>query len=453
MPVKWSTTRLGDLCTKIGSGATPRGGRDVYLPRSKYALIRSQNVHNDGFRSDGVVFINDRHAAELDGVEVRSGDVLLNITGDSVARSCRVDDRVLPARVNQHVAIVRADPTRLDPLFLRYFLIAPETQSKLLSWAGSGATRNALTKGMLEAFEIIAPSDVMEQRAIGATLAKLDDKIELNRRMSETLEEIARALFRSWFVDFDPVHANMEGRDTGLPRSLAELFPDRLELSDLGNIPSGWRVTSLGQLFRPKDECVLTGPFGSNLHAHDYRDEGVPLILVKHVVAGRVLDHDVPLVGKHKLPELARYRLQLGDIVFTRVGAVGRSAYVHPPTVGWLISGQLLRIRIPNWEVVHPRYLAQLFLEKAFTQVVEAHALGTTRPSLNTRLLLDLKFVLPTPGLLRIFAEMASSLDAKVQAAARESKALAELRDALLPKLLSGEMRVGAAREQLGCSQ
>ena len=115
-----------------------------------------------------------------------------------------------------------------------------------MSWAGSGGTRNALTKGMIEAFDVPVPEDVAEQRAIAHILGTLDDKIELNRRMNETLEAMARALFKSWFVDFDPVRAKMEGRHTGLPRRhLADLFPDRLVDSEMGEIPEGWEVTSL----------------------------------------------------------------------------------------------------------------------------------------------------------------------------------------------------------------
>ncbi|HWQ40383.1 MAG TPA: restriction endonuclease subunit S [Burkholderiales bacterium] len=251
---EWARIRLGDVCTKIGSGATPRGGSDVYLHDGPYALIRSQNVYNDGFHHEGLAFIDEKQAAELENVEVLDGDVLLNITGDSVARACQVDSKVLPARVNQHVAIIRPDPSQLAPRFLRYVLISPEMQTKLLSWAGSGGTRNALTKGMIESFDVLAPTDIAEQRAIAHILGTLDDKIELNRRMSETLEAMARALFQSWFVYFDPVRAKMEGRwrrgDSlpGLPGHLYDLFPARLVDSELGEIPEGWEVASLPNL-------------------------------------------------------------------------------------------------------------------------------------------------------------------------------------------------------------
>ena len=203
----WVSLRLGDVCTKIGSGATPRGGKEVYLKDGPFSLIRSQNVHNNRFSHDGLAFITEQQAAELNNVEVFPDDVLLNITGDSVARACQVAPDVIPARVNQHVAIIRPDASKLSSRFLRYFLVCPETQNMLLSWAGSGGTRNALTKGMIESLDVYAPANVEEQRAIAHVLGTLDDKIELNRRMNETLEAMARALYKSWFVDFDPVRA------------------------------------------------------------------------------------------------------------------------------------------------------------------------------------------------------------------------------------------------------
>ncbi len=131
-PGDWVSINLGRACTKIGSGATPRGGNDVYLPSGQYTLIRSQNVLNESFRHDGLAYISEQHAFGLAGVEVLERDVLLNITGDSGARACQVDPQILPARVNHHVAIIRPDPAKLNPGFLRYFLVCPETQANNL---------------------------------------------------------------------------------------------------------------------------------------------------------------------------------------------------------------------------------------------------------------------------------------------------------------------------------
>lgn len=271
---EWISVRLGDICSKIGSGATPRGGNDVYLTEGPYSLIRSQNIYNDGFRKEGLAFIGEEHAAELDGVEVLMNDVLVNITGDSVARVCQVPPSSLPARVNQHVAIVRPDPDRMNPRFLRYALVSSAMQQRLLLWAGSGGTRNALTKGMLESLEILAPADVGEQRAIAHILGTLDDKIKLNRRMNETLEAMARALFKSWFVDFDPVRAKMEGRWRpgeslpSLPAHLYGLFPDQLVDSELGEIPEGWEICSLQDIATNPRDTVNPAQAPSALFQH-----------------------------------------------------------------------------------------------------------------------------------------------------------------------------------------
>lgn len=208
MAGEWRDISLGKACLKIGSGATPRGGKEAYLGGDT-ALIRSQNIYNDRFVRDGLVFIDNKQADELKNVAVEKGDVLLNITGDSVARCCQVDTDVLPARVNQHVAIIRPNAEVLDAAFLRYSLVSPSVQAHLLALASAGATRNALTKAMIESLSVIAPR-INEQRTIAHILGTLDDKIELNRRRNQTLEAMARALFKDWFVDFGPVRAKMQ---------------------------------------------------------------------------------------------------------------------------------------------------------------------------------------------------------------------------------------------------
>lgn len=244
-----SEIRLGDHARKIGSGATPRGGKDTYLSSGPYALIRSQNVHNAGFSAAGLAFISEAQAQQLRNVEVIADDVLLNITGDSVARACQVDPDVLPARVNQHVAIIRPDTERIDPAFLRYWLVVSGTQALLLALASAGATRNALTKAMIEDLRL-PDMPVTDQRAIGHVLRLLDDKIALNRRMNETLEAMAQAIFRDWFVDFGPVRRKMESAtdpvaimggltpDPARAAQLARLFPAALSEDGL---PVGWQ--------------------------------------------------------------------------------------------------------------------------------------------------------------------------------------------------------------------
>lgn len=175
--------KFKDICTKIGSGATPKGGKEAYCEEG-ISLIRSQNVLDFAFSADGLAFINDLQAEKLKNVIVEEGDVLLNITGDSVARACMVDKKYLPARVNQHVCIVRADLQKAVPSYLLYFLQL--NKEYLLQLAAGGATRNALTKEMINNLELELPS-IKDQQKIAAILDNMQARMDCNNAINENL--------------------------------------------------------------------------------------------------------------------------------------------------------------------------------------------------------------------------------------------------------------------------
>ena len=422
---RWKSIILGHACTKIGSGATPRGGKDVYLPSGPYALIRSQNVLNDGFRHEGLAYIGEQHAADLAGVEVKEGDVLLNITGDSVARACQVDPSILPARVNQHVAIVRPDPTRLEPKFLRYSLVLPNAQAKLLSWAGAGGTRKALTKGMIEAFDIQAPEDVSEQRAIAHILGTLDDKIELNRRMNETLEALARALFKSWFVDFDPVRAKMEGRDTGLPDDLADLCPDRLVDSEMGDIPEGWDAASLGDVAALRRKGADPASEASD----------TPYIGLADMPRGSIA---LTAWGEIGSASSRKSAFKAGDILFGKLRPYFHKVGIAP--VDGLCSTDIvvLSAREPRWS----SFVLACVSSSAFVAHTSQTATGTKMPRTSWQAMSGYQLCRPTDAIASEFQRIVSPMLGRIVGNVHESRTLATLRDTLLPKLISEAIRV-----------
>jgi len=438
---EWVSIRLGAVCTKIGSGATPRGGSEVYLDNGPYALIRSQNVYNNGFHHDGLAFIGEKHAAKLENVEVLKDDVLLNITGDSVARACQVDPGIVPARVNQHVAIIRPDPKKLDPRFLRYFLVSPEMQAKLLSWAGSGGTRNALTKGMIESFHVLAPTDVSEQRAIARILGTLDDKIELNRRMNETLEAMAGAIFKSWFVDFDPVRAKAEGRDPGLPQPLADLFPARLVDSELGEIPEGWAVDTLAEHF---DAVKGVSYKGSGLG-----NSGVPLHNLNSVYEGGGYKYEGIKCYTGDYSE--RHVVRPGDVIVANTEQghdrllIGYAAIV-PEFFGdhGIASHHIYRLKPKPNSPLTAAFLCHLLNSPQMHDVVSGYANGTTVNMLPIDGVQKPQIVSPPGPLVAAFDSLASKAEQRREESVSESRTLAALRDTLLPKLISGELRIDA---------
>lgn len=231
IPENWSLVQLKDITLKIGSGATPRGGSRVYLPeRENAALIRSQNVFDRYFDDTGLAFISNKHAEQLSSVIVLPDDVLLNITGDGITygRACRVQENILPAYVNQHVAIIRPNPNLCSSGYLLSYLTHPQIKVYMESF-NAGGSRRAITKGHIESFEIPLPP-LPTQRRIAEILGRLDDKIETNRRINRTLEAMAQALFKHHFVDFGPYQDGP--------------FVE----SELGLIPEGWEVTSVGSV-------------------------------------------------------------------------------------------------------------------------------------------------------------------------------------------------------------
>lgn len=184
VPVDWEVKRLGGCCKKIGSGATPTGGATVYLSHG-VSLIRSQNVYNGYFKYEGLAHITDSAALALDGVTVQDDDVLLNITGDSVARCTKVPADVLPARVNQHVAIIRTCSEELGSDYLQCYLASPDMQTYMLNAAsGQGGSRNAMTKGMVEDFQIPIPP-LPEQKAIAEALSDVDGLLAAMTKLIE----------------------------------------------------------------------------------------------------------------------------------------------------------------------------------------------------------------------------------------------------------------------------
>ncbi len=426
----WRSVRLGDVTTKIGSGATPRGGKATYLERGPFTLIRSQNVWNNRFKDTGIAFISETQASQLQNAEVQRNDVLLNITGDSVARVCQAPDEILPARVNQHVAIVRPKRQDLSATFLRYLLVSPSIQATLLSWAGSGGTRKALTKGMLESLEVRAPS-VPEQRAIAHILGTLDDKIELNRRMNETLEGMARTLFKSWFVDFDPVRAKMEGRDTGLPEEIADLFPDRLADSEMGQIPEGWEVRTFGDLCEKPQYGFTASAQGEPVGPRFLRitdinkDSWVSWSRVPHC---RATDE-----------EILKYRLSKGDVLIARMADPGHGVLVEkgPEAV---FASYLIRFR--PLDNRYARFFQYWMRSDAYWHLVRSRATGTTRQSLNAKVLSGFPTVTPPNTIAGTFGENVSPWRDQVVGNVERMDTLASLRHTLLPKLISGEIRV-----------
>jgi len=429
--------RLGEVSFKIGSGATPRGGSDVYLS-SGVALIRSQNIYNDGFYRDGLVYISDAHASELAGVEVQAGDVLLNITGDSVARCCRAPVDVLPARVNQHVAIIRPNPDVLDPRYLHYHLISPLKQGEMLSMAGGGGTRNALTKGMIERFEIPAP-DIETQRAIAGVLGSLDDKIEQNRRMTQALERLARAIFKAWFVDFEPVKAKAAGATSfpSMRQGVFDALPTTFTDSEIGPLPEGWAVrrathvahVAIGKTPPRKEPQWFTGD-PSQVPWVSIRDMGTCGPFISRT-AEYLTYEAVERFNIRRIPDasvLLSFKLTLGRVTIAD---------------GEITSNEAIAHFVPELpDIVGTEYLYCYLIGFDHNRLGSTSSIATAT---NSQAIKAMPVLVPDSSTAEAFTKTARPLFDLMRALSRESRRLAAMREYLLPVLFSGRVRVEVA--------
>lgn len=442
--------KLGQLCKKIGSGATPRGGKEVYLNQGPVSLIRSQNVHNNEFSFSGLAYINELQARELQNVEVEENDLLLNITGDSVARICQVDLNALPARVNQHVSIIRPHPEKLDHLFLKYWFLLPATQQLLLQLSSSGATRKALTKQMLESLDI---PDILlnSQKMISNLLYRFDQKIELNRKMNETLEEMAQAVFQDWFVDFGPVKRKAKGitnpvailggliPNPAQAQEIANLFPDQFAEDGL---PEGWSIREIGKIV-----SVVGGstPSTSNTDYWCDKTDGYNWATPKDIskLDGLYLFDTDRHISQKGLDKISSGLLPVGTVLLSSRAPIGYLAITGVPTA---VNQGFIGL-IPSKKM--PASMLYFWCKENMEEI-KIRANGSTFMEISKTNFRPIPTILASDEIIDLYDEISNNYLNLIQLNLLQNRTLAEMRDLLLPKLMSGEISVDDLEKKMG---
>ena len=418
---------LKDVTTKIGSGATPRGGQEAYHDEG-ISLIRSQNVLDFDFSYNGLAFIDDDQAYKLKNVIVKENDILLNITGDSVARVCKVPTEVLPARVNQHVAIIRPNPKKLDNDYLLYYLLNPPFKKYMLKIASDGATRNAITKVDIEDFEIVAPENVDEQKEIATILSTLDKKIALLKKQNQTLEELAQTLFSRWFVDFEfPNEQGKPYKSSG----------GKMIASELGEIPEGWSVKSLGD--------ITTLKSGYAFKSSDFADysEAKALKIKDLKGVGRVSLSEVSSISNEvtQLKRVQYFKLDAGDIVLAMSGNTTGKIGVVPPHENELYLNQRVGKFFMKDDKLNS-YLYFFLMSGGFEEKILSMGYGSAQPNISPSQIENIELSFATDEILNDYSNTANPIFDKVLENNKEVQTLTQLRNNLLPKLMSGSLEI-----------
>jgi type I restriction enzyme S subunit len=301
--------------------------------------------------------------------------------------------------------------------WLYYYLQSPNAKEEIFM-SMRGSTQQYIPLGALRSFPIRHPQSTGEMREITNILGTLDDKIELNRKTNETLEAIAKALFKSWFVDFDPVRAKAEGRPTGLPAEISDLFPDSFEDSELGEIPSGWSVAALSDIAR-----ISTGKRPAS------------------VADSRSSANHIPVYGGAGVMGYTRNALTDGEPILA-TGRVGTLGVVNRVLEKAWISDNTLIINPGKTNFV---YVYHFLL----TQDLKSLNRGSTQPLLSQTELKSLPIARPPQSLLSTFCELTQHWQERQASLLKDNVNTKALLDALLPKLISGEIRIPDAEKML----
>ena len=461
---EWQTLTLADVCTVITDGAhqSPKT-----VSRGKpMASVKDLTRFGVDLTSARHIATEDFEALVKQGCKPHVGDVLIAKDGNSALDTVCTVDHPLDAVLLSSVAILRPDPKCLDSVFLKFYLSSPETIDYLKSNFISGAAIPRVVLRDFKRAEIRLPSlDV--QRRIAGVLQSIDSKIDLNRRVNQTLEAMAQAIFQSWFVEFDPVKAKIaakqEGRDPlraamtavsgkadaeldALPpeqyeqlAATAALFPGEMEASELGEIPKGWSHKALLQL-TDKIGSGSTPRGGKEV----YLEEGVALIRSQNVYDSLFAWDGLARISDEAAAQLKGVTVQEEDVLLNITGAsILRTCVVEPDVLPARVNQHVAIIRAKAG--VPPRFIHMHLLRPDIKNYLLGLNAGASREAITKAHIESLVLLTPGPELLSAFQTAISPLFRQVHCLTRQMRALGELRDTLLPKLLSGELLVADA--------
>jgi type I restriction enzyme, S subunit len=442
MAAEWQSAPLSDL-TESGSPVTygvVKPGPEV---PGGVLFIRGGDIANGRILMDQLRTISLEVSGQYERTLLRGGELVVSLVG-SPGQVAIVPDALHGANLARQAALVRLRRD-VDARFVKYFLMS-RTGQEALGAHSLGSVQQVINLRDLKTVRIPQPP-LPDQRAISHILGTLDDKIELNRRMNETLEAMARAFFQSWFVDFDPVRAKAEGRDPGLPKHVADLFPDSLVQTEVGAAPDGWPVNLLGNLCRR----VAMGPFGSDITTNNYVPSGVPVVRGGNLATGFVHGPFVYLT-EQKADALRGANAFANDIVITHRGTLGQVGLIPEPSdfPRYVVSQSQMLLSIDK-DAATAEYVFEFLRSPAGQHALLANTSQTgvpaiARPTTSTR---AIRIVEPPIDVLNQFSRAVRATYARRQANVTESRALASLRDTLLPKLISGELRLKDAERFL----
>ena len=413
VPREWLQCTLADVCHEINYGLTASATQAPNGPK----FLRITDIVAGQPDWDTVPFVSaDEPTSEK--YRLYDGDIVIARTGASTGTSSYIKNPPF-AVFASYLVRLRIKP-ELDPRFVSYYLKSDQFREFMRGVLGDKSAQPNASASTMASAPFRAPKDLEEQRAIAHILGTLDDKIELNRRMNQTLEEMARAIFQDWFVDFGPVRAKLEGRQPYLPPELWDLFPDRLVDSELGEVPEGWGVKALQDCF---DLTMGQSPPGST---YNEDGEGLPFFQGSTDFGFR-------------FPENRKYCTAPTRIAHPNDTLVSVRAPVGALNMAWekcCIGRGVAALRHQSGSSAFTYYSAWAIQ----SELQQYEQTGTVFGAITRKQFETLPVISPAPHLVTGFETYVLPLEQRIRGNVAEARALTSQRDALLPKLVSGEL-------------
>lgn len=423
----WKTYKLGELVNEVFSGGTPSTTNETYW-NGKLNWLSSGETRNK-FITDTEKKISDLAVKESSTRLAKVGDIVIASAGQGHTRGqtsiCKID-----TYINQSVVAIRTNPKTVNPYWLFYNL--SNRYEELRGISDSHSIRGSLTTKLIKGLDIFLPP-IEEQKAIAKILSSLDDKIELNRQMNATLEAMAKALFKAWFIDFEPVRANMENRPSESASSeIAKLFPSKFE----NDIPKGWRNIKLEELI---DTISVT---------HKFPNEEIVFLNTSDISAGQVLSHKYSQVKG--LPGQAKKSIKKNDILYSEIRPANkRFAYIDFNADDYVVSTKLMVLRAKSFA---DPVLIYYFLKSEETishlQMLAESRSGTF-PQITFEQIKRLEMLISNKEVLELYTKFLKAILEKTNQNIRQNLKLAEIRDSLVPRLMLGKIPVSQIENEI----
>ncbi len=420
----WELIPLKKITTKIGSGATPRGGNDSYKTEG-ITLIRSLNVHDLEFHYEGLAFINEEQASEtrLARVIVEPQDILLNITGASVARCCIVPEHLLPARVNQHVSLVRVNPNLADSHYVLYCINSPVYKHQLLTLAQGGATREALTQKIIGNLEIPLPP-IPTQRKIANFLdcktQRINELIRIKERQVELLHEQRTTLINQVVT---------KGLDPNV-----EMKPSGVEW--IGQIPKHWTVTRLKYISN------IPVTYGLNIESDRYTTEGFRLIRITDIDGHGSLRQKGVYLSEDCVPQ--EQILNIYDLLLSRSGATVGKSYLHLEDGKYTSAGYLVRFNFGDYYT--SKLIYYMTLSHFYRNWLEQQTIISTIQNVNGEKYSNFQIPIPShqeqTQIVNFLDHKIERIDDLIATEQRKIELLREYRQSLISEAVTGKIDV-----------